>query len=376
MTKKSIVILDANNTISSGGYDVLRRHDNYAAALDGNSRGEFELVLITTKSNSSQPHDFQFSTLRILTLSETKLNKLIFWYRAFSKVKNEKLIIHKIVVGDPWWAGVNGILFRKLVGGNCPIQIQIHADIGAKKWGWQNLQSIIKYYLAKSTLIRASTIRAVSERQADNLRLILKKNVPIIVIPVPLNLGRILMNSPDSVAGSLRFGFLGRLAKDRGTDQIGTLLSKIRSLDSLVTLVIAGYGPELRNVLNELSDKFPQVHVKNLGYLPIEKLDTFWCEIDILLSLAPFESYGRVAREAIANSRPVLAIPSSGILDLQDQVSAGWLQIIDSGFTSEELLQRVEILRSRSSAENTPLLGNEYDQRNIQLLINSWMQEN
>jgi glycosyltransferase involved in cell wall biosynthesis len=125
-----------------------------------------------------------------------------------------------------------------------------------------------------------------------------------------------------------------------------------------------------------LSAKLPQVRVKNLGYLSAEKLDSFWTEIDILLSLAPFESYGRVAREALANLRPVLATPSSGILDLQDQVSAGWLQIVDKDITSERLAERVEILLNSKSGKKNPLLDDAYDETNLKSLINSWIRDN
>jgi glycosyltransferase involved in cell wall biosynthesis len=328
---KTVVILDANNVISNGGPEVLKRHIDYARELEKLSAGNAKLVIIgnnTLIKNYSQISESDNSCLVVISIGEKRFTKLFFWKYAFTSLKENKLGVSLLVSGDPWISGLNSVILKCILlrRKKTLLQIQLHADVFAKGWKWLSFRNFIKFQIARIVIRRAELIRTVSKNQTVNLEKHLRKNQKISCIPVSLSI------QPHNLIRTIRnfstFGFLGRLHKDRGTELLISIFEKVLVQDTRIKLVIAGTGPEQMHLENTLLNKFPN-QVQMLGQISGDQLLNFWQEIDVLVSLAEYESYGRAPRESIAMRVPVIALKSSGILDLMESELANWVSIID-----------------------------------------------
>lgn len=336
---KNIVILDAGNVIGHGGVQVLDRHIDYAVALNKISNNSCKLFIcggISLQQSFSKIIRSERNQLGILELSNSGLSKILSWYKAKKALKLNEIRPDLIVAGDPWVSGINALLLRRIYSKNSKVQIQLHADVFAKGWKWLSFRNFIKFQIARIVIRRAEFIRTVSKNQTANLAKHIRKNQTISCIPVSLSI------QPQTFIPTIRnfstFGFLGRLHKDRGTELLISIFEKVLVLDPKIRLVIAGTGPEQMHLENMLLMKFPN-QVQMLGQISGDQLLNFWQEIDVLVSLAEYESYGRAPRESISMLVPVIALESSGILDLLESELAQWVSIIDKRVSPKIFLE-------------------------------------
>jgi glycosyltransferase involved in cell wall biosynthesis len=369
---KNIVIIDPNNVIAGGGLDVLVRHANYASALKMASQQSFQLVIIGTKElqdQFAQLKDDLGDDLVIHTIQESRFKRILFW-RAACKVLAENEIPPTLLVsGDPWISGCNAILMRIASKVKPKIQIQLHADLFATGWKNLSLRNYLKYQIARRVLSRADYIRTVSAHQTKNLTPYLEKKQLVSCIPIPL-LEYVRVKKISS-KDFKTFGFFGRLHSDRGTQFVVDKFIPLLKTHTDIRLVIAGAGPDEKMIKNKLERQFPN-QVIMLGHLSLSKSHYFWNQVDVLLSVAEYESYGRAPREAIVNHVPVLAIPSSGILDLTESPMGEWVSLVSRDIDSEDLLDQ-----ARKVFDKVELLSKsdtEIDiQDSVNDLVNDWL---
>ncbi len=135
--------------------------------------------------------------------------------------------------------------------------------------------------------------------------------------------------------------------------------------------MIAGSGPEEKMIEKKLKRRFPS-QVIMFGHLSRSQSQVFWNEVDVLLSVAEYESYGRAPREAIVNQVPVLATPSSGIFDLMESPMSEWVSLISRDIDAEDLLDH-----ARSIFNKVELLSKSDSESEIQDsahdLVNDWL---
>lgn len=336
---KNIVIIDANNVIANGGVDVLRRHAIYASTLKIASQQRLQLVIIGTKvlqeRMSQQLEEELGNDLLIYTINQSKFSRILFWKRACKALLENKVSPILLVSGDPWISGVNAILMRIILKVKPKIQMQLHADVFADGWKSHSVKNYLKYQIARRVLRRADYIRTVSIHQTKNLSPYLQAKQVVSCIPIPLssNIRVKEIYSKDFKS----FGFLGRLHSDRGTQFVFDKFTLLLKTHSDIRLVIAGSGPEENQIKKKLQKQFPN-QVIMFGHINSSQSQEFWNQVDVLLSVAEYESYGRAPREAILNHVPVLATPSSGILDLKESPYGNWISLITSDIGAEELL--------------------------------------
>jgi len=335
---KNILILDANNVIGNGGVEVLERHIDYAAELNKMSNGNCKLFICGgtyLQRSFSKVTRIERNQLGVFEFHNYGVMKIFSWYKANKVLKLNGILLDLIIAGDPWVSGINALLLRRFYNSNAKVQIQLHADVFAKGWKWLSFRNFIKFQIARIVIKRAELIRTVSKNQTVNLAKHLRKNQKISCIPVSLSI------QPHNLIRAIRnfstFGFLGRLHKDRGTELLISIFEKVLVQDPRIKLVIAGTGPEQMHLENTLLNKFPN-QVQMLGQISGDQLLNFWQEIDVLVSLAEYESYGRAPMESIAMRVPFIALTSSGILDLMESDLSDWISIIDIRVTTEEFL--------------------------------------
>ncbi|NDA91347.1 MAG: hypothetical protein EBY20_10720, partial [Alphaproteobacteria bacterium] len=184
MKRSAVLILDPRGNISLGGKDVINRHLDYAKVLFSKSK-KTKLVIFTTSSQGNMIFRSKFMDRFII--SKPTFNPIIFSWHAYRYIRKEKIEVNLLVAGDPWESFWTCYLLAKLLRRNTPIQMQIHGDIADPLWRKINLRNRVRYYIAKYSCAKATSIRAVGHNQKNNLIKNLKLSTSkITVIPVPI----------------------------------------------------------------------------------------------------------------------------------------------------------------------------------------------
>ncbi|MBU3715736.1 MAG: glycosyltransferase [Candidatus Nanopelagicaceae bacterium] len=126
--------------------------------------------------------------------------------------------------------------------------------------------------------------------------------LPSVVTPVPINTEFNLgSNAPRN-----SLGFVGRIHEERDPRLWVEIANSLPEIPKLVV----GDGPLLNEMRGALrSGEFT-------GVLAGDKLAEIWNRLLVLLSTAPYESYGLTIREALLHEVPVMAKTSAGAKDL------------------------------------------------------------
>jgi len=366
--KESVVIIDANRAIETGGIPVLERHAEYGKQLLGMSQGQTHLVVIGSRKLLEIASGNPDANLIVLGPKSGPLNRMLLWLTVDQILKDHSISPKLFVVGDPWKSALVGKVLRSRYYKNVPFQLQIHADFCAPKWKFQNFRYFLKFIVARYTLSQYRNLRLVSKSQKRNMKLGTSYFVDIIPVKFsssPLNLMIEKKQKP------LTFGFFGRLHKDRGTAHLIRIFKRILSEDNEIKLVIGGDGPEMSRIQKQLKLRFPS-QISMMGYVHENEADAFWQDIDVLISLAPFESYGRVLRESLLKSRPVLTFSSSGAIDLLESAGDSWVKFIDPKDPPYKILEKARALTDMGLRQDLPVeLTNPID--SSKLMARSWL---
>jgi glycosyltransferase involved in cell wall biosynthesis len=297
---------------------VLTRHAKYAQKLNLKSD---KSAILTLYIPSNSPVSKIEAFLDVCTYKSHFPAKLDFLNFAISKhISNFKTI----TFSDPFLYPAVYFFLLKKHRQSSTIQIQCHGDFGATNWGTNNFKSWIFSKLAKFTLSRANQIRCVGKNQAKNLILNYKVDPSkIIIAPIPT---KDKGDLPEWIKPTIPVvGFLGRLHKERSVDLWVKTAQEIFSLRNDVHFLIIGDGPERENFQNGMSN-IPANQISFLGKLPNEEALELMAKSSLLLSTAPFESFGMALVEAAKIGLPIVSKPTSGALDLSegyDSISLG-----------------------------------------------------
>jgi glycosyltransferase involved in cell wall biosynthesis len=328
MNTFSIVILDPRGVVSSGRHDVIERHGNYGKELaKQNIELGYRLKVLSasTKKIGTSKNDKSF---QIMKISKPTFNSYKFAKRAHEYIVSNKICVKLLVVGDPWESYWSAYFLNKFLKKKIPIQIQVHGDIADPRWRRINLRNKIRYSLAKLSLPKASSVRAVTKYQAENLvKAFGIKRERIVVVPVPITVvsKSVALQSerPETI------GLIGRIHQDRGIWEFIKLIRILNSSSKDFKVVVLGQGPSKDKFLLKLSSVISKNRIIYLGQLPESELRKAWKRIGVLVSMAPVESYGRVIRESLIVGVPVWATPSAGVKDLMDNCKKGEVKILD-----------------------------------------------
>jgi glycosyltransferase involved in cell wall biosynthesis len=252
----------------------------------------------------------------------------MFAKKAHKFIKINNLNVKLLVAGDPWESYWSAYFLNKFMNKKIPIQIQVHGDIADPRWRRINLRNRVRFSLAKLSLPKASSVRAVTKYQAENLvKAFGIKRERIVVVPVPITVA-----SKSVVLKSERpktIGLIGRIHQDRGIWEFIRLIRILNSSSKDFKVVVLGQGPSKDKFLLKLSSVISKNRIIYLGQLPESELRKAWKRIGVLVSMAPVESYGRVIRESLIVGVPVWATPSAGVKDLMDNCKKGEVKILD-----------------------------------------------
>ena len=327
MSNPSVLILDPRGNIAAGGKDVVTRHENYAKELLAQGKTS-RLDLKVFSAGSSVKYSANGKNKMVINISKPTFNSYMFAKKAHKFIKINNLNVKLLVAGDPWESYWSAYFLNKFLNKRIPIQIQVHGDIADPRWRRINPRNRIRYSLAKLSLRKASSVRAVTKYQAENLvNAFGIKREKIVVVPVPITVA-----SKSVVFKSERpktIGLIGRIHQDRGIWEFIRLIRILNSSSKDFKVVVLGQGPSKDKFLLKLSSVISKNRIIYLGQLPESELRKAWKRIGVLVSMAPVESYGRVMRESLITGVPVWATASAGVKDLMDNCKKGEVKLLD-----------------------------------------------
>ena len=335
MSNRSVLILDPRGNIAIGGKDVIARHEIYVKELRGRGKtSNLELKVfsaaVSAKSSSKVKNE------SVTTISKPTFNSYVFAKKVHKFIKLNNLDVKLLVAGDPWESYWSAYFLNRFLKKKTPIQIQVHGDIADPRWRKINLRNRIRYSLTKLSLPRASSVRAVTKYQAENLvNAFGIKKERIVVIPVPINvIGKSVASKSERPK---TIGLIGRIHQDRGIWEFIRLIRVLNASSKDFKVVVIGDGPSKYKFLLKLESVITKSRIIYLGQLTESELSKAWKKIGVLVSMAPVESYGRVIRESLIVGVPVWATASSGVKDLMGNCKKGEVKLLDLSKSSVSL---------------------------------------
>jgi glycosyltransferase involved in cell wall biosynthesis len=264
----------------------------------------------------------------MLNISKPTFNSFKFAKKAHKYIESNKVSAKLFVAGDPWESFWSAYFLNKFLNKKIPIQIQVHGDIADPRWRRINPRNRVRYSLAKLSLRKASSVRAVTKHQAENLVKVFGiKKEKIVIVPVPINIVSktvaLKSDRPKTI------GLIGRIHQDRGIWEFVNLVRVLNSSSKDFKVVVIGDGPSKDRFLLKLESVISKNRIIYLGQLPENELRKAWKRIGVLVSMAPVESYGRVIRESLIAGVPVWATASAGVKDLMDNCKKGEVKLLD-----------------------------------------------
>jgi glycosyltransferase involved in cell wall biosynthesis len=168
-------------------------------------------------------------------------------------------------------------------------------------------------------------------------------------------------------------GLVGRLQFDRGLDAFVDLIGKLQKEQKEFEIQVIGSGPEQAWLQKQFDDKFPDIKVEFVGEVTQNGMQAYWERLDLLISCAPTESYGRAVRESIFAGVPVLTTATSGVLSMNEAIQNGYIRLFDRNSLSRELAEVFDqLLKTELPIEYRENLARE-DRGNLRKIIDQWI---
>jgi glycosyltransferase involved in cell wall biosynthesis len=371
MSNRSVLILDPRGNIAIGGKDVITRHAIYAKVLRRLGKAS-NLELKVFSAALSPKKSSKGKNERVITISKSTFNSYMFAKKVHNFIKLHNLDVKLLVAGDPWESYWSAYFLNRFLNKKISIQIQVHGDLADPRWRRINLRNRIRFLLAKLALPKASSVRAVTKYQVENLvNAFGIKKERIVVIPVPINvIGKSVASKSERPK---TIGLIGRIHQDRGVWEFIKLVRILNLSSKDFKVVVIGDGPSKAKFLLKLSTVIPKNRVTYLGQLSESELRKAWKKIGLLVSMAPVESYGRVMRESLIAGVPVWATASAGVRDLMDNCKKGEVKLLDLNKSSASLEKDFNLLlKTKVSSDFSKRFIKENNTYSAKL-ANSWI---
>lgn len=253
-------------------------------------------------------------------------------------------------------------------------EAQMHSDVASPYFRHHGVKNFFRYIVVRMLYQKASCIRVVSERVADNLRTIHSlKGVPMYTLPVFIDteVYRGVRGNQKKIDAYYDTSFLivSRLTKEKHVDLAIKALAKVVEEKPEAGLIIVGDGPERKSLERLVVSKKLETNVVFEGWQ--EDILRYFQVADCYLLTSWYEGYGRTIIEAMLAGAPILMTDvgiagsvikdeDNGLIVPVDDVSA--LTDAMLRFTNDKLIgMRLSDLASKSLA-NMPTLD-EYLER-------------
>ena len=133
------------------------------------------------------------------------------------------------------------------------------------------------------------------------------------------------------------FGIAARLIKLKRIEDCIKLIDKLRNEEVDYKLYIAGVGPELENLKEEVNNYQLNEKVIFLGF--IEDIKGFYDSINVFLLCSETEDLPLSIIEALASGKPVISTDVGGV----SEILKGTSSLLTSSFTSDGFVNQVKL---------------------------------
>lgn len=366
---KLIVILDVAGRILDSE-ETVERHNVYARELDSDSNSELKLLIISTGKLESNARKFQDMEFELIQLKVARSNILRFAFQAYKKVKDREIV--GFVCGDPWESYWISFWLKKIWFKNSKIQVQLHGDFGSCLWSKDSLKLKVRQQLINLKSKSINSIRFTSKNQQLSIQR--KFNIRCenqVIIPVPLNLPNKIFSRPDKA--QIEIGIVGRLHLERGLDTFITFAEVVHTKYPEARFKIIGSGKKAEWFKDELKRHIAESKIDYIPHLSGSEYFLALGALSILCSFAPSESYGRVAREALALGVPVLAVHSAGMNALAESLPNNTVQFLPDLLEDKTIIDAFEAALDTKIPPDLFEVFKKSNQREISDLIESWI---
>jgi len=138
----------------------------------------------------------------------------------------------------------------------------------------------------------------------------------------------------DAFPGEIKVLYSGRLTREKGVDLLADSFLRAHEADPRLHLLLAGGGPEERELRQRLGDR-----ATFLGWLSGEDLPRAYASADAFLFASSTDTYGQVILEAAASGLPIVAVAEGGPAALVENRHTGLLCRPDAAHLAGALLQ-------------------------------------
>jgi glycosyltransferase involved in cell wall biosynthesis len=169
-------------------------------------------------------------------------------------------------------------------------------------------EAMIRRYLEKCAHVIAPT------RTIQKLVKTYHVDIPVTIIPTPIDLEKFKNIRPERVRGSLGgrddkiLLYLGRLSPEKNLPFLLEAFSQIKRKEKNTILVIVGAGPASENLIGRSTNLGIKDAVIFTGPVPYEQVPAYMAAADLFLFPSTTETQGLVLVEAMAAGTPVIAL--------------------------------------------------------------------
>lgn len=374
---KAIVFIDTYGVLNNSKSSDFLRHVEYAKYFNDNFQGDIDWYIITSNLKNNTDADI-FNLLNVR--GKLEIIKQIKFSLILNRISDKYHGSILVITGDPYANSfpllISHVLFKKKI----QFQLQLHGDPFYPNYDNRRIKNKIKKFLLFVSSRFANSYRTVSAGILIDWQDFTKsKHLYDFWTPVPLDkefISNIALNnsklSDQKQQKFINIGISGRIEKDRGLDIIvSTLRVLVKNFD--VKVHISGSGNQKEKFISLLRKFIKPENLYEYGHLTQTEIIDYYSHIDVLLSCAPTESYGRTMREAYLLGSNILAYKSRGSLEFEKEVNSVGIAIFDSSSTELEISSKFNEIRnrrliSRIDIENANCNRND----GIFALTNSW----
>ena len=366
-----VVLVDPRGIIGNGDSDTQTRQENYQRCYENLSGRNYMVITASRDDAESREQNDDF-----LYLGRSSRFSIPYLFRSVKflkkKYSNEEILL---TCSDPWESFLSAWIISKFI--KARIQIQIHADIGDSAWRNLSLINSTRARVAKFTINRANKIRLVDEGQLKRLDQYLNFKLSkskVDIVPVPLNLPNNfeIPLKKFSHNKSKRIGFVGRMHRDRGVQLFLRHIIELNSSFQDFEIVLIGDGEEKSQLISILTEKLGAGRVTDLGFLQGDNYYAALSSLDLVMSLASTESYGRVVRESLAFGVPILAKKNPAIDKLMGENHGIGIQIIDDNETGASISNKVRLDYLESDLINIGARIRRLEKESFENVVRAW----
>ncbi|MDY6878537.1 MAG: glycosyltransferase [Chloroflexota bacterium] len=178
-------------------------------------------------------------------------------------------------------------------------------------------EEIVRRYLEKCTHVVAPTPSA-----RDSILRVLGTDIPVTVVPMPIDLSMYHGLDPLRVRAALGLEktelllYVGRLAEEKNLDLLLRAFARIVPARPQARLLVVGRGPRERNLRRKARKLGLSEHVILTGPIPHSEVPHYVAAADLFVFSSVAETQGLVLIEAMAAGTPVVAVEAPGPMDV------------------------------------------------------------